>query len=113
MINLPWPSKELSPNARLHWAVKARHVKAYRKAAGWATIESKCKAGAEGAICLHITFRPPSKRKFDLDGLLSRIKSGLDGIADGLGVDDVRFKLQLEIGEPDPAKCGVVCVVIK
>ena len=29
-ITLPLPPKELSPNARPHWAVKARAIKSYR-----------------------------------------------------------------------------------
>lgn len=43
---LPWPSKDLSPNARVHWARKARAVKSSReqayylaKAAGWPALE--------------------------------------------------------------------------
>ena len=30
MIDLPWPPKELSPNARVHWTKKAKAAKAYR-----------------------------------------------------------------------------------
>jgi hypothetical protein len=27
-VDLPWPPRELSPNARKHWAVVAKHKKA-------------------------------------------------------------------------------------
>ena len=97
MIILSWPPKELNPNSRCHWAKKAKATKAYRNAAGWATVESKDKVEGDGSIWLNITFYPPDKRRRDLDGMLSSIKGGLDGIADGLAVNDCRFKLQIEV----------------
>ena len=102
MIILAWPSPKLSPNTRCHWSVKAKAAKAYRKEAGWLTVTSKTKVDMEGSINLKITFLPPTRRHFDLDGLLSRIKSGLDGVADGLGVDDNRFALTIERGNVCP-----------
>ena len=39
-ITLPWPHKGLSPNARLHWAAKAKLVKAAREQAGWTMLAS-------------------------------------------------------------------------
>jgi crossover junction endodeoxyribonuclease RusA len=98
VILLSWPPKALSPNARVHWAVKAKAAKAYRKAAGWATIEAREVVEDDGPIDLHVTFYPPDKRHYDGDNLLARIKSGIDGIADGLGVNDKRFRIRYEIG---------------
>lgn len=43
-----------------------------------------------------LTFVPPSRRAFDLDGCLSRMKSGLDGLADVLGVDDRHWSLTIQ-----------------
>lgn len=96
MIILQWPSADLSPNSRCHWAKKAKAAKDARQAANWATKAAGVRIKGSGAIDLHILFYPPSKRRFDLDGLLSRIKSTLDGIADALGVDDYRFTIMLE-----------------
>ena len=96
MILLPWPCKELSPNTRCHWAVKAKAVKSYRSAAGWATKASGYKIHGNGPIDLHIGFYPPDNRARDLDGMLSSIKAGLDGIADALDVNDKRFTLWIE-----------------
>lgn len=101
MIVLMWPPIELSPNSRYHWAVKSRRAKAYREAAGWATRAAKVKVEGKGAIDLHISFYPPSKRRYDLDNLLASIKNGIDGIADALGVDDNRFRLRIE-------RCAVI-----
>lgn len=51
------------------------------------------------ALHLKITFYPPTKRKFDLDNCLARMKSGLDGLADVLCVDDSKWKLTIEKAE--------------
>jgi crossover junction endodeoxyribonuclease RusA len=110
MILLPWPPKALSPNARVHWATKAKAAKAYRKAAGWATIEAREVVEDDGPILLHVTFYPPDKRHYDGDNLVARCKSMFDGIADGLGVNDVRFKIRYEIG--GVIRGGVVRVIV-
>jgi crossover junction endodeoxyribonuclease RusA len=46
---------------------------------------------------MSITFYPPDRRKRDLDGMLSAIKSGLDGLADAIGCDDSRWRLSLAV----------------
>lgn len=110
MITLPWPDRDLHPNARPHWATKAKAAKAYRQAAGWLTKASGDRIEGVGAIDLHITFYPPSNHRHDLDGCLSAIKSGLDGIADALRVDDARFAIRIEKGEV--IKGGEVRIII-
>lgn len=101
MIILAWPPKELHPNKRIHWGSKSKLTKAYRNAAGWATKASGDKVEGEGSIHLYICFYPPDKRRRDLDGMLSSIKAGLDGVADALMVNDCRFQLQIE-------RCAVI-----
>ena len=107
-VRLPWPPKELSPNARVHWARKAGVSQKYRQDARVLTLCEK-KRHIE-ATCLHLTFCPPDKRRRDLDNMLASIKPGIDGIADALGVDDQHFSLRLERGEP--TKGGEVVAVI-
>lgn len=50
---------------------------------------------AVSAVHLNLTFTPPTRRRFDLDNLLARMKAGLDGLADVLGVDDSRWTLEI------------------
>lgn len=90
---LPWPPRDLHPNARIHWARKAKATKLSRlatkiivKAGGWTAAELP-----EGRLHLWFDFYPPDKRKRDDDGLLSSMKAARDGIADALGIDDSRF----------------------
>lgn len=90
---LPWPAKELSPNARVHWAVKGEAARSARvhanwvaRMAGWHRAELP-----EGRLHLWITFYPPTRRRPDDDNMLSRFKPWRDGIADAMGIDDKRF----------------------
>jgi len=94
LIVLPWPPRACSPNARVHWAVKARVAKAYRKACWALAVQAGIKAPPDdGPIELQIEFVPPNRRRFDQDNLVSSIKNGLDGLADAMGVNDRRFRL--------------------
>jgi crossover junction endodeoxyribonuclease RusA len=110
MILLSWPPAALSPNAHIFWATRAKAVKSYRKEAWVATINSKDKVEGDGLIDLYVVFYPPDKRRYDLDNRLASIKSGLDGIADGLKVDDRRFRLIIEMGAV--IKGGEVRVIV-
>ena len=94
-ITLPWPQKELSPNARLHWAKLAKAKRQYREACAITARSQGARRLAADSLHLTLTFYPPTRRAFDLDGLLSRMKSGLDGLADVLGVDDSRWSLTI------------------
>lgn len=98
-IELPWPAKVLHPNARTHWGTKRRATKAAR------TIGHLLARAAEGRnlvihdgqspIRIQLIFHPPlPRRKRDEDGMVASCKAYLDGIADGLKVNDACFKLE-------------------
>lgn len=95
-IVLPWPPKELSPNARLHWSRLAKAKKAYRAACAAQAMEQGLRRVQADKLHLSLTFYPPTRRAFDLDNALARMKSGLDGLADVLGVDDKHWSLSIE-----------------
>ncbi len=90
---LPWPSKDLSPNGRLHWVRKADAVQYARQVAVIAAINAGWKGARlpDGRLHLHVTFYRPSRRRMDDDNLLSRFKPSRDGLAQVLGIDDTRF----------------------
>ena len=110
VITLLWPPRELHPNSRTHWAAKARTTKQYRAYAAAVTRQSGVQVSGGGLIDVWIIFYPPSKARRDLDGMLSSIKAGLDGIADALEVDDCRFRPRIDLG--DVQKGGVVKITI-
>lgn len=98
-ILLPWPPTTLSPNARLHWAKLAKAKKAYREACAWQAIQQGAQPMQADKLHLTLTFVPPTRRQYDLDNALARIKAGLDGLADVLKVDDKHWSLTIRKGE--------------
>lgn len=99
-LTLPWPPKQLSPNARIHWATKARHAKAYKSACYAITRQAGLLPPyPTGKIALRLDFYAPARRRRDLDNLLASMKSGIDGVAWALGVDDSRFTFAIALAD--------------
>lgn len=107
-VTLPWPAKELSPNARVHWAKKAKAAKTYRSDCHYSTKMARMVVDWTGPIHLHMEFCMPDKRRRDWDNMLASVKSGIDGMADALQVNDRRFMFHLIPGEV--IKAGAVRV---
>lgn len=98
VVELPFPPKELSPNSRLHWAVVSKAKKSYRSRAQLTTqfVANNWQLGGwkpTGKIKISYTFYPSANRHYDFDNLISRMKAGMDGIADALGINDKNFRL--------------------
>ncbi|WDS36224.1 hypothetical protein [Pseudoxanthomonas sp.] len=111
---LPWPSKDLSPNARVHWGQKAKaaaDARALAKLAAWASGWTPAIRFPEGRLHLWVDFYPPTRRLPDDDNMLSRCKAYRDGIADALGIDDKRFVSHPYV-KSEPRKGGQVVVRI-
>jgi hypothetical protein len=88
-ITLPLPDRRLSPNARVHWAVKARLVKAHRIRAKLAALSIAGYTPAWEKASLHSEWRFPTARFWDADNCIASLKSYIDGIADaGLVAND-------------------------
>lgn len=102
VVELPWPDKDLSPNARVHWARKAKKVRLAR----W-TAFGRVAFGSDGALkvpapnglSVAYTFHPATKRRRDLDNLIASTKAYTDGLAQALAVDDSTFRLSYRMGE--------------
>lgn len=107
LIELPWPPKELNPNAkrRKHWSAYFDISKRYRADCAWIV-----KANRARGTLLSVTFRPPDKRRRDDDGMIGAFKAGRDGVADALGCDDHGFRPSYHFAEP--VKSGSVTVEI-
>lgn len=112
-LELPWPPKELTPNAkrRKHWTAYRGKSARYRETCFWLT---KAELSGHGMPCglkiRSITFYPPDRRRRDDDGMIGAFKSGRDGVADALGVDDHTFRPAYHFAEP--VKEGRVVIVI-
>jgi len=115
-IVMPWPDKKLSPNARQHWAAKAKATRDARYSAKYLTLNAMGAAGifpipTPGAkLNVSFTFHPKDKRRRDIDNLIAATKAHRDGIADALNVNDSLFRLTAELGEPMKQACVWVVV---
>lgn len=110
VLILPWPPKVLSPNARTHWATKSKAAKAYRAACFLLCLKAALPV-PPGRALLSLEFVPPDRRRRDDDNCIAAFKSGRDGVAQALGIDDSRFVTQLQISD-ETIKGGAVRVRI-
>jgi crossover junction endodeoxyribonuclease RusA len=100
-ITLPLPSRNLSPNARVHWSKLADFKKqARRLAALEGFLQLKLDEKLSG---YRLDFYWSTKRRRDKDNAAAMCKAYLDGVADFTGQDDsewdfdgVRFEIDRE-----------------
>ena len=109
MINLPWPPKQLSPNARQHWSTKAKWTKIYRTIA-WATARATDWRPHfyDSKAVIDIIFHPPDRRHRDDDNMIGLFKAYRDGLADAWQINDRLFSPHYRIGEPVKGGCIIV-----
>lgn len=98
-IILPWPPSALSPNHRGHWAQLAKAKKAYRTECAWQAKAQGARRLTADRLAVSFTFYPPSRRRMDLDNAIARLKAGIDGLADVLGVDDSRWVMTFAMAD--------------
>ena len=118
-IVVDWPHRRLFPNARVHWASKASLVHSTRQRAGiqaaaallTAPEEERLWLNSDAKIPYGLTIVPPDRRRRDEDNVIASLKSSLDGIAEGLGVNDSRFRLSW-IRWEEPSKMAHIDIAI-
>lgn len=105
VIDLGWPDKVLSPNARPHFMQLSRVKKVAREEAFWATrVVMPLGYQHDGSkLAFRITAYPPDKRTRDDDNVKASLKAARDGIAQALGIDDSMFAETFEWGEVKPS----------
>lgn len=108
-ITLPWPPATLSPNGRYHWRVVAKAKKYYRELCYLTAREQGAHKLKAERLHVAFTFYPPNRQRRDLDGCISRMKAGIDGLADVLGVDDSKWSMAFELS---PVVGGMVRVEV-
>jgi crossover junction endodeoxyribonuclease RusA len=94
-ITLPYPDPSLSPNRKngKHWgATKAVKDTAFETGYYMAKVCYASEKPESVPTPLTITFTQSDKRKRDLDNLLAASKPAIDGIAQGMGIDDSLFE---------------------
>lgn len=102
-IILPWPHKNLTPNAkrRLHWSKYQPHTKrarndAYLLTKGWLAGHPDVRIDPDKPLALRVSFFPPDRRRRDRDNVEGSMKAYFDGIAWALGIDDNLFRISYD-----------------
>ncbi|OLF82681.1 hypothetical protein AWH63_06660 [Marinobacter sp. C18] len=123
-VSLKWPDKILSPNSRTHWRKRSEVVRAYRWAAKvrtrsaiqlykWDLKRLREVVAAGGCLHVFIEFYPPDARRRDDDNLVASFKSGRDGLADALKIDDRHFRIHPRLMSGQIYPGGMVMVTIR
>jgi crossover junction endodeoxyribonuclease RusA len=110
-LELPFPPRSLSPNARVHWAQKAKAAKSYKTSCFYLAKEVGIHQpflDIGGDIFLRIEWHPKTANAFDQDNAIASLKAGLDGLALAWSVNDSRFRLDLQ--KMPPVKGGKVVI---
>lgn len=101
---LPYPLPALWPNKRSHWSAKASATRTYRQ---WAKLAAN---GAKPGP-VHLVYCPrPFGPVPDRDNFIAAFKSGQDGLADAMGINDRDMVVTYELG--GRCKDGAVIVEI-
>lgn len=111
-VDLPWPDRALSPNARMHRKALIEHRQAAREAGYFAAVEKDRMTNPLPPFEAEFIFFPPDMRRRDLDNLLAAEKHYLDGVCRAVGIDDgyiTSIRLQLAWVE----KGGKVMLLLK
>lgn len=101
-ITMPWPDRNLHPNARVHFRALAAAKKQARSDAYWLAEKARIQVPSDGSIIVALGFHAPDNRRRDLDGMFASMKAALDGISDALGIDDNRFGFVIGREDPEP-----------
>jgi hypothetical protein len=110
-VSLPLPEQALWPNARPHWAVKAKAVQKARELAWLLTNRTGDVVPGPYRVEIEAT---PRTRVFDEDNCKAACKSYVDGICERLGINDRDIiESKMRRLEPDKENAGVVIRILE
>lgn len=113
-LTMPWPSADLSPNARVHHFTRHKATKSAKNYAFNMALSLMGPLGIRkgtwrGPVSVQYTFHPSIVRRRDDDNLIAMMKPARDGAAMALGVDDNGFTtLPVIIGDMKRPACVVM-----
>ena len=108
------PPRELSPNARIHWRARARHTAAYRETAYLATLAAgRVAFDGDRPVDIRLTYAwARGRKRMDDDNAWALFKSGRDGVASALVIDDKVFRCGSVEQLRDPAGVGYTTIAL-
>jgi crossover junction endodeoxyribonuclease RusA len=100
VLQLPYPDSILSPNSpKRHWRLKQPAKEAARDEAFLKSSPFYATFAGVRKLKITLTFFPPNNVRRDLDNAFASMKSSIDGMCKGLGINDSQIrKVTLEWG---------------
>lgn len=113
-IIAPFPDRALSPNARSRtWHKKNRLAQKYKTDCFNAALAAGIRKIEPQPVRITLTFHPPNNNRRDDDNMVASFKSGRDGIALALGIDDSLFDVEKPILGPAIKPHGAVVITVQ
>ncbi|MFT3966842.1 MAG: hypothetical protein QM690_13275 [Sphingobium sp.] len=106
-----WPPVGLGANDRLHWARLNRLKQIYFRECMTEAIAARITLPAARPVRIQIDFFPPDRAARDDDNPVYAFKSGRDGIAHALNIDDKHFSVTPVFHPDEPRSCVVVTIL--
>ncbi len=99
-FTLPYPDPVLSPNSsKRHWRYKQAAKELSRSNGYYLSFRQAGAFDGIEELQMKIVFFPPTAIRRDLDNAFSSMKSAIDGLCKGLGIDDAQIRrTELEWG---------------
>jgi crossover junction endodeoxyribonuclease RusA len=93
VLQLPYPDSILSPNSpKRHWRLKQPAKEAARDEAFLKSSPFNSTFMGVPKLQITLTFFPPNNALRDLDNAFASMKSSIDGMCKGLGIDDSQIR---------------------
>lgn len=112
-IELPLPAKELSPNARVHWQVRAKATREAKEQVIATVLSQRPRGTPLTSATVTVTFVVGDRRRRDLGNYISSAKSYLDGLIDAGIIWDDSWETITEVYPPIRYEKGVRCTIIE
>lgn len=97
---LPLPPRELSPNARVHWIVRAKANRAAKEAVHALSLQQRPRGKPLARATVSVTFWVPDRRRRDKGNLIGAAKAYLDGLKDAGVIQDDAWQFIEEVYPP-------------
>jgi crossover junction endodeoxyribonuclease RusA len=126
-FDLPWPDRNLSPNARIDYHKKAKHAAAARSEGHYLALEKlqamglqttqdgwtiQVEALTKTALQATVVLYPPDRAHRDDDNCLAMLKPYRDGIFEAMALDDHAIR-ETTIKWGDPIRNGRVVYILQ
>lgn len=115
-VTLPWPARQLSPNSRSYFRLKAEVARASRleaKVLSLNALNGHAPFAKDDRLSLSLEFCPPDNKKRDMDNMLASCKAALDGVFDALAPANDRQVRQINMRLLPPVKDGQVVIELE